>query len=174
MQELKHKILLFLTAITIIGEIASIILWATNHPVGGEPSARFCLAVDYRIAVVNAAIFAVLNMIAFIWIIRKNKIGAPFLIAISILNRAVSYPLFIGGAHGIFITWTALLVIFGYIEYRGLSNFETAFLSVGTILDLATSSLIFNAENSAFLGLIFYLLVLTVLAGIVIAIRKIR
>ncbi len=174
MQELKHNILLVLTAITIIGEIASIVLWTTNRPVGGEPYARFSLAVDYRIAIVNAAIFAVLNIISFIWIIRRNKIGAPFLIAISILNRAISYPLFIGGAHGIFITWTALLVIFGYVEYRGLSNFETAFLSAGTILDLAASSLLFSAVNSAFLGLIFYLAVLAVLAGIVIAIRKLR
>jgi len=33
MQDLKHKILLVLVALTIIGEIASIILWTTNRPV---------------------------------------------------------------------------------------------------------------------------------------------
>jgi hypothetical protein len=174
MRELKRKIILALTALTIIGEIASIILWTTNRPVGGEPNARFSLAVDYRIAIVDAAIFAVFNLVAFIWIIRRNKLGAPFLIAISILNRAISYPLFVGGAHGIFITWTAMLMIFAYAEYRGLSNFETVFLSLGTILDLAISSVLFSAADSASLGLATYLIVLAVLVAIVLAIRKLR
>jgi hypothetical protein len=34
MQDLKHKILLLLTEITIIGEVSSIILWTTNRPMG--------------------------------------------------------------------------------------------------------------------------------------------
>ena len=122
MQDFKHKILLVLVALTIIGEIASIILWITNRPVGGEPYARFSLAVDYTIAVANAAVFAVLNSIALVLIIRRNKIGPLFLIAISIINRAISHPIFIGGVHGIFITWTALLIIFAYLDYKKLSK----------------------------------------------------
>jgi hypothetical protein len=122
MQDFKHKILLVLVALTIIGEIASIILWITNRPVGGEPYARFSLAVDYTIAVANAAVFAVLNSIALVLIIRRNKIGSLFLIAISIINRAISHPIFIGGVHGIFITWTALLIIFAYLDYKKLSK----------------------------------------------------
>jgi hypothetical protein len=78
MQDLKHKILLVLTALTIIGEFASIILWTTNRPVGGEPYARFSLAVDYTIAVANAAVFIVLNLVAFMWLFRRNKMGPPF------------------------------------------------------------------------------------------------
>lgn len=74
-QALTHKILLVLTALTIIGEFAPIILWTTNRPVGGEPTARFSLAVDYTIAVANAAVFAVLNIIAFVLIFRRNKLG---------------------------------------------------------------------------------------------------
>src|SRR5674476_344446 len=101
MQDIKHKILLILTAITIIGEVAAIILWTTNHPFAGEPYARFSLAVDYRIAIANVAVFAVLNLIALVWIIRRNKIGSIFLIAISIINRVISDFIFIGGAHGI-------------------------------------------------------------------------
>ncbi len=174
MQVLKLKILLILTALTIIGEVASIFLWTTNHAVGGEPTARFSLAVDYRFAVANAAVFAVLNILALIWIFRRNKIGAPLLIAISVLNRAISYPLFIGGAHGIFITWTVILVIFAYNEFRGLSNFENAFLLTGTVLDLAISSLLFSAADNAGLGLGFYIVVLAVLTGIVAAIRNLR
>jgi hypothetical protein len=171
---LKHKILLVLTTLTIVAEVAAVILWITNRPVAGEPYARFSLAVDYRIAVINVAIFIALNILAFIWIARRNRVGAPFLIVISVLNRAISYFLFIGGAHGIFITWTAILVIFAYAEYQGLSNFEILFLSVGAIVDLALSSLLFSAVNSPTLGLVFYLVILAVLVGIVVTIRKLR
>ncbi len=122
MQDSSHKILLVLTALTIIGEVASIILWITNHPVGSEPYARFSLAVNYTIAVADAAVFAFLNLIALIWIVRKNKIGPLFLIGISIINRLISEFIFIGGIHGIFVTWTAILVIFAYFDYRKLSR----------------------------------------------------
>jgi hypothetical protein len=44
--------------------------------------------------------------------------GPIVLVAISIINRIVSFPLFIGGAHLVFITWTAVLVIFCYLDYR--------------------------------------------------------
>lgn len=172
MQDLKHKILLVLLALTIIGEFASIIIWTTNRPLPSEPNPRFTLAADYVIAVANAAVFAVLNIMAFIWIIRRNKIGAPFLIAISIINRVISYPLFIGGAHAVFITWTAILVVFAYAEYRGRSNFETVFLSAGVLLDLVASALLFNAGDSAFLGLAFYLVVLAILVGVAVVIKK--
>ena len=122
MQDLKHKILLALTALAIIGEVASIILWTANPPMTGMPGARSVLAVNYTIAIADAAVFSVLNLIALVWIIRKNKIGPLFLIAISIINRVISHPIFIGGAHGIFITWTAILVIFAYLDYRKLSK----------------------------------------------------
>jgi hypothetical protein len=97
MQNLKHKILLVLTALTIIGETASIILWITNRPISSEPYARFSLAVDYTIAVANAAVFIVLNLLAFVLIFRRNKTGPLFLIAISILNRVISHLIFKGG-----------------------------------------------------------------------------
>jgi hypothetical protein len=122
MPNLKHKILLVLIAITIIAEIVSIILWTTNRPIAGEPTARFSLAVDYTIAVADAAVFAALNTIALVLIFRGKKIGSIFLIAISIINRAISNPIFIGGVHGIFITWTVLLVVFAYLDYRRLSK----------------------------------------------------
>jgi hypothetical protein len=122
MQDLRHKILLALVALTIIGEVSSIILWVVNPALAANPSARFTLAVDYTIAVASAAVFAVLNFIAFIWILRRNKFGSLFLIAISIINRVVSHSIFIGGAHLIFVTWTILLIVFAYLDYRKLSN----------------------------------------------------
>ena len=121
MQDLPRKILLVLTAIAIIGEVASIFLWTVNPriPLG---QARLSLAVDYRIAIVNSVVFAVLNTVALVWITRRNKIGPIFLIAISIINRVISEPIFIGGIHSIFLTWTILLVIFSYLDYRQLSR----------------------------------------------------
>ena len=98
----------------------------------------------------------------------------PFLITISIINRVLSSLLFIGGAHAILITWTALLVIFSYAEYRGLSNFEVAFLSAGSVASLAVSGVLFSAVTSASVGFVFYLVVLAVLVAIVAALRKLR
>ena len=119
MKDLQHKILLGLVAITIIAEIASIIFWIVNPtiPLG---KARVTLAVDFRIAVANAAVFVALNLLAFVLIFRRNRKGPLFLIVISIINRAISEPLFIGGAHLLFITWTVLLVIFAILDYRKL------------------------------------------------------
>jgi len=174
MRDIRHKVLLILTAMTIIGEIASIILWIVNPPMGIEPSARFSLATDYTVAVANAAIFAAINIVALFLIVKGNKTGALLLIVASILNRLISYPIFIGGIHGIFITWTALLVIFAYVEYRGLSKFETAFLSLGVLFDFALASLLFSAAESADLGLAFYLIILAVLFGIVVIKRRRR
>ena len=122
MQDLKHKILLVLTILTIVGEVASIILWTANPTIPSGQEIRFTLAVDYRIAVANAAVFAALNFVALVWVLRRNKKGALFLIAVSIINRVISHPIFIGGAHLIFVTWTVLLVIFAYLEYRRLSK----------------------------------------------------
>ena len=123
MQDLTRKILLVLIALTIIAEFASIILWTINPtiPMG---QARITLAVDYTIAVANAALFAVLNLVAFVWIKRRNINGPLFLIAISIINRLISYPIFKGGAHPVFITWTVLLIIFAYLDYRKLSKHQ--------------------------------------------------
>jgi len=121
MKDLQHKILLILTAITVIAEVVSIVLWTINPkiPLG---QARVTLAVDYRIAVVDAAVFAVLNLAAYVLIIRRNKTGVIFFIASSIINRIISFQLFIGGAHLLFIAWTAILVIFSYLDYRKLTN----------------------------------------------------
>jgi len=123
MRDLQHKILLILVAITIIAEVASIIFWIVNPtiPLG---KARVTLAVDFRIAVANAVVLAALNLVAFLWIVRRNKIGPLFLIVISIINRVISDPIFIGGAHIVFITWTVLLVIFAYLDYRKISKQE--------------------------------------------------
>jgi len=174
MKDLKHKILLLLVALTIIGEVASIILWTANPIIPTGENIRYTLTVDYTIAVGSAAVFVALNLVALIWIIQRNKMGPLFLIAISIINRLISEPIFVGGIHLIFVTWTAQLVIFAYVEYRGLSNRGTLFLSGGVILDLLVTSLIFNPVNSLIFGVVFYVLFIVILVGALMAIKKLR
>ena len=118
MHNAKHKTLLVLLAFTIIGEVTSIILWTLNPSIGSQKSIRFTLNVDYTIAVVNAAIMVVFNLIALFWIRKGNKWGPIFLITISVGNRAASHTIFIGGTHLIFLTWTLILVVLSYFEYQ--------------------------------------------------------
>jgi len=163
----KHKILLILIALTIIGEVLSILIWTF------QPEQRFTV-LSYELGVINAAVMIPLNLLALYWIVKGKNWAPLYFIAISIGNRLWSQPLFDGGIHMIFVTWTSLLVIFSYNEYRGLSNSETGILSVGVIADLALSSVLFNPLNSLTYGLIFYVLFLVVLVVVVIVLRKLR
>ena len=121
MQNATHKILLTLTSLTIIGEIASIILWTLNPTLPSGLMMRFSLAIDYIIAIANAAIMIIFNSLSLFLIIRKNKKGCILLILISIINRVFSHFIFIGGAHLFSVAWTAVLILFAYLEYKRLS-----------------------------------------------------
>ncbi|MBK5133456.1 hypothetical protein JJE00_03400, partial [Candidatus Bathyarchaeota archaeon] len=137
------------------------------------PQSRISI-LDVQLGIINAAIMIPLNLFALFWIIKGKRWAPLYFIAISIGNRLWSQPLFDGGIHMIFVTWTSLLLVFAYNEYRGLSNSETAVLSGGVILDLALSSLIFNPVDSLTYGIIFYVLFLVGLVGALIAIKKLR
>ena len=164
----KHKILLLLVALTIIGEIFSVVLWTIS------PEADMTLNVDIQLGIVNAAIMVPLNFVALFGILKGKKWGSLFLIAISIGNRLWSQLLFIGGIHLIFVTWTALLVIFSFSEYKGLSNLETGVLSGGMLLDFGLSVLLFNPFESLTSGLLFYFLFMIFLVGALIVYKKLR
>jgi hypothetical protein len=166
-QGVKHKILLILIGMTIVGEILLIIMWMAL------PASRDTI-LDVQLGIINAAIMIPLNLIGLFGIVKGKKWAPLYFIVISIGNRLWSQPLFAGGIHMIFVTWTSLLVIFSYNEYRGLSNSETAVLSGGVILDLTLSSLLFNPLDSLTHGLIFYVLFLVFLVGAMITIRKLR
>jgi len=161
----KHKILLFLIALTTIGEIASIIIWTA------APLQRFTV-LNYELGIMNAAIMIPLNLIALVGIVKGKKWAPLYFIAISIGNRLLSQPLFHGGIHLIFVTWTAQLVIFAYNEYRSLSNYETLFLSGGVIVNLAASILLFDPVDSLVVGPVFYVIFLLLLVGTLITIKK--
>jgi hypothetical protein len=96
-----------------------------------------------------------LDLFALFWIIKRKKWGRFFFIVISIGNRIAAQPIFDGGMHLIFITWTALLVAFAYLEYRQLSKLETLFLVAGAIFALIGSILILISQVIKLLGLFF-------------------
>lgn len=174
MEDITHKFLLILVILTIVGELASIVLWIINPPLGVEPSARFSLAVDYIYAIANAAVMIPLNMIALYGIFKHLKWAPLFLIAISIGNRLVSQFLFVGGIHLMFVTATVVLVIFAYSDYHGLAVSETAFLAGGAIVNFFLTSLLFDPVDSLVFGFVFYSLFLVFLVGVLIAIKKLR
>lgn len=163
----KHKILLILIALTMIGEVLSIFMWTF------APDLQFTL-LSYEIGVISAAVMVILNGLAFYWIIKRISWAPLYFIVLSIGNRIWSQTHFNGGIHMIFVTWTSLLVVFAYNEYRGLSNSETVVLSGGVFLDLALSSFLFNPIDSLNSGLIFYILFLMFLIGAIITYRKLR
>jgi hypothetical protein len=108
------------------------------------------------------------------WIKKRSKSGPLFLIVISIGNRIASQLIFNGGIHLIFVTWTALLVVFAYLEYRKLNNFEALFLVGGVIFALIAAILIFTVTGNSILGVIAYALVLALMIGTLTAIKKVR
>ena len=164
---IKHKILLILIALTIIGEAISIIFWTL------QPELRFTV-LNFELGIANAGVMILLNFLALYWIIKGKNWAPLYFIAISIGNRLLSQTLFDGGIHMMFVTLTSVLVIFAYNEYKGLSTSETVFLSVGVLLNLALSSFLFNPVDSLTNGLIFYIIFLVFLVGAVIVIRKLR
>ena len=174
MKDITHKILLLLLILTIIGELASIVLWVVNPTLGIEPNARFSLSVDYIFAVANAAVMIALNSVAFYGIFKRLKWGPLFLIAISIGNRLLSQFLFVGGIHLIFTTVTAVLVIFAYSDYANLKGSVTAFLAGGTIINFLLSSLLFDPVETVVSGFIFYSIFIVALVGTLIIIKKLR
>jgi hypothetical protein len=117
MQDVSHKILLVLTVLTIVGEASTIFVWIFNPQLPLGP-ARSSLAVDYRIAVASDVALVALNLVALVWIFRRDKKGPLFLVTVSVVNRVVSIPIFIGLGFTVFTAWTILLVVFAYLDYR--------------------------------------------------------
>ena len=78
-QGIKHKILLVLITLTIIGEILSILIWTFL------PEQRFTI-LSYELAVISAGFMVLLNALALYWIIKGSNWAPLYFIAISIGN----------------------------------------------------------------------------------------
>lgn len=166
MQEIPRKILYLLIVLTVIGEITSIILWVINpHIIQGVYEARFILVVDYTIAVLNAAVMVPLNLLALFWIIKRKEWGPFFLIAISVGNRIASQFFFDSGMHGIFISWTILLVFFAYFTYRQLHRIEILSIVAGAVSGFPVFYYVFMSTINEVIATVAWVLVIAAWIG---------
>ena len=161
MQEIPRKILYILIVLTVLGEVFSIILWTTNpaNP-SGEFDQRSVLIVDWEIAVLNAAIMVPLNLLALFWIIKRKEWGPIFFIAISVGNRIASQFFFDSGMHGIFISWTIILVFFAFYVYHKLNKIEILSILAGAVSGFPVFYYVFGATINEVIATIAWVLVI--------------
>ena len=115
--EKYHLILMALVTLTIIGGLASIIIWYT------QPDMRMTLVVDYNEAIIVAAIVAVLTIIALIGIRKKMKWGPLLIIVITVSNRIIGFFHFeVAVGQIIFIGWSVILIVFAILDYMQLTK----------------------------------------------------
>lgn len=168
MQEIPRKILYILIVLTILGEVFSIIMW-TNNPSGSQDgfNQRSVLIVDWEIAVLNAAIMVPLNLLALFWIIKRKEWGPIFFIAISVGNRIASQFFFDSGMHGIFISWTILLVFFAYYVYHKMNKFEILSIFAGAVSGFPVFYYVFWATINEVIATLAWVLVIAAWIGAV-------
>jgi hypothetical protein len=108
---------MILVTLSIIGGVASIIIWYT------QPDMRMTLVVDYNEAIIAAAVVAVLNIVAIISLKMKIKWGPILVIAITIPNRILGFFHFeVSVGQVIFIAWSVILVVFALLDYKQLTK----------------------------------------------------
>jgi hypothetical protein len=126
-----HKILIIFVAINIIGDIGNVAFWWAN------PASRAAsLNTGYIgfIAGISNALTAgtiILLLVAVVYIVAlfgllKHKQWAPkLIIAISVVNRALSLVLyFISPAFAFWAIWSIILIVFSYFDWRKM-NIQT-------------------------------------------------
>ncbi len=158
MQAIPRKILYILIVLTILGEAFSIYQFVTN-PAGGL-EARSVLVVDWEIAVLNAAIMVPLNLLALFWIVKRKEWGPFFFIAISVGNRIASQFFFDSGMHGLFISWTMLLVFFAYYTYRQLNKIEILSILAGAVSGFPAFYYAYKSTYSSIIATLAWVLVI--------------
>ena len=132
MQEIPRKILYILIILTVLGEIFSIVQFSSGDSI--NPDVEFePLKVGDELAILNAAIMVPLNLLALFLIIKRVGWAPLFFIAISVGNRMWSQFIYGSGMHGLFISWTILLVFFAYYVYRKMNWTEIISIAAGAI-----------------------------------------
>jgi hypothetical protein len=91
------------------------------------------LVVDWEIAAMNAAIMVPLNLLALYLIVKRVEWGPIYFIIISIGNRMWSQFIYDSGMHGLFISWTILLVFFAFYVYHKLNKIEILSIFAGAV-----------------------------------------
>ena len=124
-----HKILMLFVIVNVIGDIGNVGLWL------GVPSTR-ALSLNTGLigtsAGVGNALIAgsvILLLVAVVYIVSlfglsKKLMWAPMLIiAISVVNRALSFALYVvSPAVILWVIWTVLLVVLAYLDWRKMKT----------------------------------------------------
>ena len=114
-----HLILMVLVKLQIIGSLASIVIWYTQLDI------RMTLVVDYTLASTVAFVVAILNIEALSNIKKKEKEGPLLVIGITITNRIFGFFFFeVNALQAVFIAWSAVLIVFAFIDYKQFSKKE--------------------------------------------------
>lgn len=164
MQDIGRKILYILIVLTILGEIFSIYTFADNTSINPESDfgPRDGLVVEWEIAVLNAAIMVPLNLLALFMIFKRKEWGPLFFIAISIGNRMWSQFIYDSGMHGIFISWTILLVFFSFYVYHKMNKFEILSIFAGAVSGFPVFYYVFWATINEVIATSAWVLVIAV------------
>jgi hypothetical protein len=125
---LIHKVLIVFVILNIIGDIGNVIFWWVS------PSSRISLtpSIIGNAAGADNALIAgtiILTVVSLVYIVSlygllKKMLWAPLLvIAISIANRVLAIFLYqISLAFVFWAVWTAILVVFGYLDWRKIKS----------------------------------------------------
>ena len=163
MQEIPRKILYILIVLTILGEVFSIYTFADNISINHESGfgPRDALVVDWEIAVLNAAIMVPLNLLALFLILKRKEWGPLYFIAISVGNRMWSQFIYDSGMHGLFISWTILLVFFAFYVYHKLNKIEILSIFAGAVSGFPAFYYVFWATLNEVIATSAWVLVIT-------------
>lgn len=166
MQEIPRKILYILIVLTILGEVFSIYMFSVGEPI--NPEVEFePLSVDWEIAVLNAAIMVPLNLLALYLILKRIEWGPIYFIIISVGNRMWSQFIYNSGMHGLFISWTILLVFFAFYVYHKLNNIEILSILAGAVSGFPMFYYVFWATINEVIATLAWVLVIVAWIGAV-------
>jgi len=111
-----------------------------------------------------------LNLLALFWIIKRKEWGPIFFIAISVGNRIASQFFFDSGMHGIFISWTILIVFFAFYVYHKLNKIEILSILAGAVSGFPVFYYVFKYTINEVIATIAWVLVI---AAWIVAIKAI-
>jgi hypothetical protein len=123
-----HKILIIFVAINIIGDIGNVAFWWANPASRAASLNTGYIGMNAGISNALTAGTIILLLVSVVYILAlfgllKHKQWAPkLIIAISVVNRALSLVLyFISPAFAFWAIWSIMLIVFSYFDWRKMN-----------------------------------------------------
>ena len=128
-----NTVLIIFVLINIIGEVGNVAFWFASESSRGTSLNTSLLANYLGVGSALFAASAILTVVALIYAISlfglfKAQKWAPLLVVgISIINRILALLIyFISPAFAFWAVWTAILIVFSYIDYQKLTPTPTS------------------------------------------------